>query len=985
MYTRGTRRRGGWGRLFRSGCGVIVVCLLSVMLSGVSWAQEPPPTLPVTTLVNTAGTIQVGIATTGADVNHQNGWGGAVVRLCHRPSGSGNWGPNLVRGDAGGYLLQTAVYHGPLSNYYRSVTPLPPDSPYWIADYDPLPWPWNPTQGGDYIDGTGATQYWVAGQFITDFRMVNGCLTGTSTSPPETTCTIFSPDYLSPYVAPMYGVEVRMSLSNGTRGRLWYITEADRTWNLGKSIAFDITGLNNFYTYNLTLDTTPGWTGSPVKQLMFVPTNTATATDGIKIDYLKATPTGASWEFDGVLRGSPAYIVGQGTSPVPWCHTRTIPWNWRYDPATLDDCLVLDQTTYVYPDYVAINYAISTNGQQTCDHPAGMHESPVLYGNPTALETFELYDGSSPWQNLSPSVPTQTNKGYQVFPTEGWIGAYDSTTGLGVTFARPDWNRHQPFSHHWSFASSPWSQVLRSRHYVDFNHSASETISWWVYFIPGTVAEGRKIAYGLLPHRTWEFEIDGATEGWTVGAELTNLRTEDHCLKCTSTGNNPYIRSLDQLDFSSDSGQALQFSMAVTAGVTGRVYYITEEDQTWNEAKARWFLVKPNSNGSTYYTYTIRLDDITGWSGKAVKRLRLVPTSVPTVTDGIKIKYIRLLSNSGDWEFDCADNTEGWTAGQYLTNFRAQNGYLYGTSTSPPETTCTMYSADHISAATAPIGGAEVRMYIKNGTRGRLWYITEADGTWNFDKSVAFDITGLNQFYTYKLQLNNTAGWTGSPVRQLLFVPTNTSTVTDGIRIAYLKLLPATSWEFNGTGNDEGWLPVTSRLRDRAWSTTGNASVSGGIYTLDSVGKILDINTIDGSGNHVYDYPALQSPFPLNVPVASFSHYRVDVRMKFTGTGPFNARLRYTLTNDLKVVDYHGMGTVAMFPQDGNGYPRYMTVTRFDVGAHGDLWANSLTANQWITVSFNLPSLSYPIDQFELVPTDKAGTVEIDSIAVHDI
>jgi len=487
--------------------------------------------------------------------------------------------------------------------------------------------------------------------------------------------------------------------------------------------------------------------------------------------------------------------------------------------------LNIHQTVKVYPKYVKIEYSL------TADVPTVFQEMPCMSANAVdstqhpetpewaRLLDAKLYDGDAPWNNEALTlVPVQPPTIRQVFPTEGWIGLFRQNDGYGLTVAAPNWTKHQPLVHHWSFQQEDYLRVLRVRPYSDLGFPEG-TVSWSVYLIPGLVSENRKIVYDLLPHANWGFWLAGSTEGWVAINQLANFRTEAdppngiHRLTCTSTGTQPYMYSLDQLDLAGDSYSGVKVRMAISDGYPpayhlARVYYMTEDEQWFDENKARWLSI--------------------------------------------------------------------WVDGAY---------------------------------------------------------------------------------HEYFFQLDNTSKWRGHTIKRLMFVPVDELTLTDGIKIDYMQVVPYIGeWDFNAEGNNEGWLPVTSQMSDPVWPE----NVTGGSLIVNSLGTIQDPHA---SGML---RPTLWGPYPSYVPPPPTGFTRwLTVRMRFTGTGPYEARLRYTLSDDPKQFYY----------RSGNNL-----FTRFDY--HSDVHTiGNLPAGQWVSMCFPLPTAGI-IDQFELVPTDKAGQVEIDYITV---
>ena len=65
------------------------------------------------------------------------------------------------------------------------------------------------------------------------------------------------------------------------------------------------------------------------------------------------------------------------------------------------------------------------------------------------------------------------------------------------------------------------------------------------------------------------------------------------------------------------------------------------EDETWNETKARAFTIQPNSG---YTSYTVDMSTVVGWgTGHTLRQLRLDPADDSSVSTGsFKIDAIYL-------------------------------------------------------------------------------------------------------------------------------------------------------------------------------------------------------------------------------------------------------------------------------------------------------------------------------------------------------
>jgi len=397
-------------------------------------------------------------------------------------------------------------------------------------------------------------------------------------------------------------------------------------------------------------------------------------------------------DYDATL----ASETGAGTTPVRWVSTQAILGDWQkhlHPDLGYEECLQLDQTVYVRDRYIEIRYKVWPIDGYSCYHPVMFHESPVLFGyaqNPDSIRLGAevIYDGINPWEGVNPTdlsirgdIPAQPAPGvgfYQVYPSEPWIGLFrrdEAAQGHGLIIAAPQRTRHEPYAHHWSFSqagggvppNTGGGEVMRVRHFFDMVHNAEESISWTVYVIPGTIATARRVAYDVLPHRKWEFQLPevapypGASlsvEGWHVEWDTLIQRVENGKLKARSYGANPKLLSLDNLDFTTDSIDHIEMKMLVTAGTAGFIEWVTAEYPTsWHRES---FTISP----SQLNQWVIRTFPVAAVSpNQTLRQLRLGPTNAATGDNGVQIEYIRLVGSANlpySAEFDSAGNNEGW-------------------------------------------------------------------------------------------------------------------------------------------------------------------------------------------------------------------------------------------------------------------------------------------------------------------------------------
>jgi hypothetical protein len=124
----------------------------------------------------------------------------------------------------------------------------------------------------------------------------------------------------------------------------------------------------------------------------------------------------------------------------------------------------------------------------------------------------------------------------------------------------------------------------------------------------------------------WNFDTDGDLEGWgSQTMDLSDISVSGGFLSATSTGADPWIHSPDGLGFFAEDNPYIHIRMKnSTSSSEGRIYFITENDTTWNESKRVMFTV--NANDPEYSDYYVKMWDNANWTGK-IKTLRFDPST----------------------------------------------------------------------------------------------------------------------------------------------------------------------------------------------------------------------------------------------------------------------------------------------------------------------------------------------------------------------
>lgn len=120
----------------------------------------------------------------------------------------------------------------------------------------------------------------------------------------------------------------------------------------------------------------------------------------------------------------------------------------------------------------------------------------------------------------------------------------------------------------------------------------------------------------------WEFGTDGDVEGWVPEFDLSDFNASGGVLSMVASGDDPYMVS-GPVEFpASDYGQ-LSISMKVSSGgpTIGQVFFVTDTDAAYDEAKSMVFDV---TGDGEFHTYDLDMSSVSGWNG-LIRGIRLDP------------------------------------------------------------------------------------------------------------------------------------------------------------------------------------------------------------------------------------------------------------------------------------------------------------------------------------------------------------------------
>lgn len=118
----------------------------------------------------------------------------------------------------------------------------------------------------------------------------------------------------------------------------------------------------------------------------------------------------------------------------------------------------------------------------------------------------------------------------------------------------------------------------------------------------------------------WDFQT-GKTLGWKPINDLRAFEADEEGLHIASTGGDPYmlgpVREIDAA-----KGYYVSVRMRSTLGSDAQLFWVTNQDTRFDEAKSQHFAPKPDGQ---WHTYMVPVHENPAWNG-TIRQLRLDPT-----------------------------------------------------------------------------------------------------------------------------------------------------------------------------------------------------------------------------------------------------------------------------------------------------------------------------------------------------------------------
>jgi|GEM_PF-4828849 len=332
--------------------------------------------------------------------------------------------------------------------------------------------------------------------------------------------------------------------------------------------------------------------------------------------------------------------------------------------------------------------------------------------------------------------------------------------------------------------------------------------------------------------KIWSFNTNGNYENWNMANDVTSTSVNGQ-LNFTISGGDPYITHTTNLNLRGKRSHYVKVVMKNESPATSaQLFWTTDQNPGFSGAQSTTTALV--ANDSLYRTYLFDIGNLYPFAG-VLQQLRL---DINAGSGTVRIDSIEVVEGPDlvAWEFNQANNAEGWTPIQQIdgTSLAGSTFDLTFANRTDPY----MESIDQLKLPAR--ANQSVRMFAKNGTgaiQARLQWITESDAVWDTAKSVTIALNPNDPNYTdYVFPVGNHAGWSGT-IRKLRLHPIETdgSTAASGTiqidRLAVSTHLPiAEVIPFAVPGNNKVDLYWAQNRKETGAFVYRSTSLNG-VYT----------------------------------------------------------------------------------------------------------------------------------------------------------
>jgi hypothetical protein len=150
----------------------------------------------------------------------------------------------------------------------------------------------------------------------------------------------------------------------------------------------------------------------------------------------------------------------------------------------------------------------------------------------------------------------------------------------------------------------------------------NSTTRWNTLFSANTGGNRTTTSWASVSSRPTAWSFTSSVEGWGNANNWSGFASVGGALVGTSTGGDPFVESAPTWVNTRERRWVL-VTMSQTAGTSGQIFFQTEADPTWTEAKSVWF---PILADGAMRTYVVDLGQSSEYRG-VVTRYRLDPTT----------------------------------------------------------------------------------------------------------------------------------------------------------------------------------------------------------------------------------------------------------------------------------------------------------------------------------------------------------------------
>lgn len=310
--------------------------------------------------------------------------------------------------------------------------------------------------------------------------------------------------------------------------------------------------------------------------------------------------------------------------------------------------------------------------------------------------------------------------------------------------------------------------------------------------------EKREIIYSV------EFDSDNDFEGCSRNDQFSSAVVAGGVFKGTVSGNDAFIHSRGNLEIDAASVKNISIGLQNETGEVGaQLFFVTDKESNWDEAKTFNFPVK---NEPHIIEYNINTATNEKWKDN-IMQFRFDPT---TRSGEIKIDYIRFegdvlktefsvedfvtdvvdnsthitkTSNEFSWEFDTNGPSDGWSLNTHLGNIKLNDGRLTAMIVGPNPM---METNGDLKLDTSKV--KNIKILYKNSTqsdKAKLYFITDEFPEWNDECSFEIDVNKNDTSATrYTISTLENPLWKGT-LKGLRFNPASSG---GNIYIDYIRM-----------------------------------------------------------------------------------------------------------------------------------------------------------------------------------------------------